>query len=96
LKSYLKNVISLPNGLPEKDLGLAKVKNYRFGDKFQILFLSNLIISKGYLDLLSAINILINKRNIIVHCSFVGKFINAVDDPIGTDLTKCKSYFLII
>ncbi len=93
LNSNFKNVISLPNGLPEKELGLANFKNYRSGDKFQILYLSNLIISKGYLDVLSAINILINQRKIFVHCSFVGKFINAVDDPIDSDLTKCKSFF---
>ena len=86
LNSNLENVISLPNGLPEKELGLINDKDYNTGDKFQILYLSNLIISKGYLDVLSAINILINKRNIIVHCSFVGKFISAVDDPNDTNI----------
>lgn len=93
LNSNIKNVISLPNGLPEKELGLANNKDYNVGDRFQILYLSNLIISKGYLDVLSAINILINKRNIIVNCSFVGKFVSAVDDPIDTNIAKCKSYF---
>ena len=93
LNTNLKNVISLPNGLPEKELGLENNKNYRIGDIFQILYLSNLIITKGYLDVLRAINILINKRKIIVNCSFVGKFISSIDDPVGTNITNCKLYF---
>jgi glycosyltransferase involved in cell wall biosynthesis len=93
LPNYHKKVISLPNGLPEAKIGKSPIRIFKHGETFNVLYLSNMILSKGYLDLLHAINIVINKRKLNVHCSFVGKFLNSVDDPENYDIEVSKQMF---
>ncbi len=45
----------------------------------KLLFLSNLIVSKGYLQVLEALHILVYDRGIDVECHFCGSFILAPD-----------------
>ncbi len=45
----------------------------------QLLFLSNLIVSKGYLQVLEALRILVHKRGIDAECHFCGSFVLASD-----------------
>jgi len=46
-----------------------------------ILYLSNLIESKGYFDVLEAVRILVKENNILIKCYFCGLFLaNKVDD----------------
>jgi glycosyltransferase involved in cell wall biosynthesis len=70
----------VPNGLT---LGLTTSvteKNLISKTPINILYLSNLILSKGYLDVLEACNILVHKRNIPVRCYFCGDFISIEAD----------------
>ena len=45
----------------------------------KLLFLSNLIVSKGYLQVLEALRILVHKQGIDVECHFCGSFVLASD-----------------
>lgn len=51
-----------------------KEKNIKLDDTIHILFLSSLFESKGYIDLLKAIDILVKKYKKNVICKFCGKF----------------------
>lgn len=93
LDNNFNNICVIPNGLPERNLANASSKIYLKSEPFRILYLSNLILSKGYLDVLKAVNLLVNEKGLNVSCSFVGKFITALDDPSDTTISKCKSDF---
>ncbi len=93
LKNHFININVIPNGLPEKNLAKVIPKKYIYNEEFRILYLSNLILSKGYLDVLKAVNILVNDYKINVKCSFVGSFVLAIDDPPNTTINGCKNYF---
>lgn len=62
-----ENIVICPNGIP--DVGYEYKK--RNNDKPRLLFLSNLIESKGVLVLLDALELL-NNRKCPFHCDFVG------------------------
>lgn len=73
----------VPNGLPFEQIDRIRAKHLPIspGDKagIRILFLSNLVESKGYLGLLSAIKEL-RDRSIPVTCHFCGNFFTSFDD----------------
>ena len=58
-----------PNGIPIPNIGVKKT--YNFMKIPEILFLSNMIKSKGVFDLLNALEIL-KKMGIQFHCTFLG------------------------
>ena len=62
--------------------------------KIELLFLSNLIYTKGYMDLLKAVEILIDKEIFNFHLTFAGSFIASPDDPLGSDITVFEEEFL--
>lgn len=64
-----KQVMICPNGIPDTNCSKTSVK--RHNDVSHILFLSNLIVSKGVLVLLDALNIL-KERGYRFVCDFVG------------------------
>ena len=68
-----------------------KRDNYK--GQLNILFLSNLIISKGYLDLLDALFIL-DKSNVKYQCVFAGEIYKSPDDPNNLNIKKLKENFL--
>jgi glycosyltransferase involved in cell wall biosynthesis len=71
----------VPNGIALNDACLPKKLPSTCNDPVQLLFLSNLIESKGYLDVLKAVNILVhhfNYKNIV--CNFCGSFMVNSDD----------------
>ncbi len=81
LPGYLTKVYSLPNGLPEKvDSSKIKAKIIDNKKPVKLFYLSNLIESKGYWDVLEAINILVNNYKIEINAVFSGKFLDSVDD----------------
>ena len=96
IKKYVKeeNVFYCPNGIPELSLNNnnATIKN----DTVQLLFLSNLIVSKGVYVLLDALKILKSKKIKFI-CKFIGgigditenNFINKVR---GLQLQDCVYY----
>jgi glycosyltransferase involved in cell wall biosynthesis len=93
LENDFNNILVIPNGLPERNLANSGSKIYSKSEPFRILYLSNLILSKGYFDVLKAVNILVNKKRLNISCSFVGKFITAIDDPKNTTISNCQSAF---
>jgi len=74
-----KKIEVVPNGLPI-NLTNAEPKQITRGEKFKLLYLSNLIPSKGYLDVLRACHILFNERGLPIHCDFCGAFIKIVGE----------------
>jgi len=86
-KSLLKNYefisnrkmkfIEIPNGISIKECKIAS-KDDSF---LNILYMSNLIESKGYFDILEAVNILVNEFKICnIRVDFCGKFMNHEDN----------------
>lgn len=66
----------VPNGLPfELNIDSVPKKNLSSFKTIRLLYLSNLIESKGYLDCIEASRILFKERGISVHIDFCGEFI---------------------
>lgn len=81
LPDYMSKVHVVPNGLPiEGEERARRPKEYRASLPFYLLYLSNLIWSKGYFDVLRAVDILINRENLNVKCIFAGRFMSSIDD----------------
>ena len=59
----------------------------------KIIFLSNLIESKGYLDVLEATSLLVNQYSYNIKVDFCGEFIHYDDAKRFTTLSKAKHYF---
>jgi glycosyltransferase involved in cell wall biosynthesis len=86
-----QDVSYLPNGI---QLGIKKAKNNNGIP--EILFVSNMIRTKGVFDLLQACTI-VNSHNIDFHCSFVGPWYDITHDEfmdfvIKNDITSKVSY----
>ena len=75
----------IPNGLPYEGRRAQRPKYYDGGEPFVLFYLSNLIRSKGYFDVLKAMNILVNIKNLNVRCVFAGRFMPSADDEIKFD-----------
>lgn len=65
-----------------------------FGRKIKILFLSNLIYTKGYGHLLEACELLVKKGVEDFHITFAGAFMESPDDPLDVDIYKYQKDFL--
>jgi glycosyltransferase involved in cell wall biosynthesis len=92
LEDYSDKVVVIPNGLPNKDMKVKyESKTYDKSQPFNMLYLSNLIVSKVYFDVLKAVDLLVNtyKRN--VHCVFVGKFIVTAD--VQQNVNELETFF---
>lgn len=72
----------VPNSLPsDLDYNESSIKHLpKRGDINQILYLSNLIPSKGFLDLLEACHIVRQKSAIPFQCHFCGEFSLTIND----------------
>lgn len=81
----------LPNGLPETGRNALKPKDSPKGT-FTLFWLSNLIFTKGWLDVLEAMSILVNDYKLDVKCTFAGKFMPFKDDPVP--MIYDENYFL--
>lgn len=60
----------------------------------RILFLSNLIDSKGYLELLEAVRILVNERGLAISCTFCGDFMLASETTRYASVDEARVDFL--
>lgn len=70
----------VPNGLPkELQNSVTKAKNLSSSTSIQLLYLSNMIPTKGYLDILEACRLL-KERQIPVTCNFCGSFVRTVNE----------------
>lgn len=80
LPAYKLKVKAIPNGLPIEGKHALQAKNYNGERPFMMFYLSNMIWSKGYFDVLNAVDILVNKEHLNVKCVFAGQFIASHDD----------------
>lgn len=80
MEGYDKKVQVIPNGLPNVGKSIMQPKEYSEEEPFRMYYLSNLIWSKGYFDVLQAVDILINQYHKNVSCVFAGRFMTSVDD----------------
>jgi len=86
----LDKVVVVENGLPfDKEPSKAKETPV---EEVGVLFLSNLIESKGYLDLLDAVAMCRNHEPRI-HVHFAGKFQDSADDILVKSATQAKEMF---
>lgn len=79
-EGYENKVKVIPNGLPVVGKNAMHPKSFNGDVPFRMYYLSNLIWSKGYFDVLQAVDILVNKEGRDVKCVFAGKFMASVDD----------------
>jgi glycosyltransferase involved in cell wall biosynthesis len=92
LDDYRSKVKVVPNGIPEFDGDEPIEKKYDH-HKPLILYLSNLIESKGYLDVLHSSKILKEKYNLDPQVIFCGNFLSNSDDVTFENVEKAKEYF---
>jgi glycosyltransferase involved in cell wall biosynthesis len=80
LRDWEKKVHAIANGLPERAISPSIApKVYDACEPFRLLYLSNMLETKGYWDVLVAVRILIRERNRNVTCRFVGQWLSAPD-----------------
>jgi glycosyltransferase involved in cell wall biosynthesis len=93
LPNYELLVRVIHNGLPEKVAGIPNnPKSINQNDTLKIIFLSNLIETKGYFDLLVAVKKLVD-RGRKIKCVFSGKFIIASDSMQYGDAESAQRDF---
>ena len=95
--SFIKKqeiIKTIQNGLPELNTFEEKnFKTYVAGEAFNLFFMNNMIESKGYFDVLKAIDILVNSRNRNVTCVFAGKFMSLEQDEYFDNSEDAKDFF---
>ena len=97
LNKYQWKVSCVTNGLPERSIEIAeKAKQFKTEKPFRLIYLSNMIESKGYWDVLKAVKIL-RVRNRNVACRFVGRFMcNSSSDKEYNAERSRESFFQYI
>ena len=94
LSDYKTKVVTIPNGLPENiKSNSISPKNINPAQPIRIIYLSNLIESKGYWDVLQAINILANRENVNMEAIFSGKFLQDIDDKMFSSSDHARNEF---
>lgn len=95
LPNYREKVISIPNGLPEKiDISKISPKKILLNEPVKMLYLSNMIESKGFWDVLEAFRILVVEKNQNVTIVFAGKFFGDTEDTKFINPEDAKKAFL--
>lgn len=83
-------VFVIPNGIKIQK----KTEYVKYNRDVNILFMSNLIESKGYLDLLEAISILVNKNKIEnIKLDICGKFLHHEDNVSYSNIEEYSNNF---
>lgn len=94
LSDFESRVIALPNGLPQKiDSSDIKAKMISADKPVKLFYLSNLIETKGFWDVLEATAIL-NRKGIAVEAVFAGRFLESVDDNKYSTSKEAREAFL--
>lgn len=85
----------VPNGLPiARPVPMPAKRLPPLGAPVQLLFLSNLVESKGYFDVLEAVDHLVNRYGLAVECHFAGRFLcNPTDDVRVTSEAQARALF---
>ena len=93
-KNISSKISVIPYGIKiNENITNLKEKFLTKSDPIKIIYLSNLIESKGYFDVLKAVDILVNIKKINICCSFYGLFMNSPDDSNGKSIEDYKSLF---
>jgi glycosyltransferase involved in cell wall biosynthesis len=92
--SLENKIYVVENGLPFEPSHVVKEKRIIENEPINLLFLSNLIESKGYLDLIEALRILREKHGFRdFKCHFAGEFMLNDDDSQIASLEQAKDTF---
>lgn len=89
-------VYVVENGLPYKqeNTNLVALNKTREKEDFKVLFLSNMIESKGYLDVIKAASILVHENNLrYIKFIFAGKFLTNTDDVTISSIEQARENF---
>lgn len=87
-----KKIFILPNFIPHIEKNIRHEVNLRDFNLIKIIFLSNMIYSKGYMTLLETCKILKEKKIPFV-CKFIGKFIDDYGDKFEEKKFLKKKFF---
>lgn len=88
-----RKVRVVPNGLPELSAEVRdRPKDLPTGKPMELLYLSNMIETKGYWDVLRAVELLL-EQGLDVRCRFVGRFLVASDAVRFTDPGQARAEF---
>lgn len=94
LDNYRDIVRVVPNGLPERSVAFVRqAKHYPHGETFELLYLSNMMETKGYWDVLLAVEMLVKQRGRSVRCAFVGEFLSSPDARMHRRPEDARSAF---
>ena len=87
----------VPNGLPDElKPDSTALKEISEQAPVRLLYLSNLVPSKGYLDVLEACRILAHERNVPIHCDFCGAFLTTVHEKNSGDASSEAGFLRLI
>jgi len=98
LPSTASKVVVIPNTMPlGLDPEIIRPKRLPRRGPVRLLYLSNMIRSKGYTDVLAACRILHHERRVPIRCDFCGEFMctSADDDSGATDEAKAGFFDLV-
>jgi len=88
-------IIVINNGLPEKNnIKQTNGKFFDSNDQFELFYMNNMIESKGYIDVLKAIDILRNEYKLNVYCTFAGRFMSVIDDELFASPDEAQNWFV--
>lgn len=90
MPSIRSKIAVVNNGLPTLSYG--SHKHYSANEIVKVLYLSNLIESKGYFQVLESVNILKEKYGLSVKVSFAGEFMSSADDTIENNAQMEKFF----
>ena len=91
-----QKIVVVANGLPVKDTPAQEFKTISVDRPLKILYLSNMIPSKGYLQTLEACKLL-KSNNVNFICDFAGEFMStgSVNDRVNPDSARNDFFELI-
>lgn len=89
-----EKICIVPNGLPLNlhPASSIQAKKISLDSPIYLLYLSNLIESKGYLVLLEACKILYHEKGLPIKCNFCGQFTSTINDK-SKNSKEAKSHF---
>lgn len=88
-----KRLVVVPNGLPRELENNSSARTIGNQQEIRLLYLSNMIPSKGYLDVLEACRILHRERQISIRGDFCGAFVETVNDSGSVSAAEAESNF---
>ncbi len=86
-------IVVVPNGLPGEVTPMQAFKKLPDEKPLRLLYLSNMIPSKGYLQVLEACRILMDRDQIHFVCDFAGEFISMGSSSDGVEPNQARNQF---